>query len=206
MPHFYRTLAFLLILPGLWACRRDSPEPDTGVRQRVFTAGREITDEQVKKRFIQQAGTPFTVPVGVPGPDDVVRFIHPDTVMFGTSTIPFVVATAGQQYLCYSPLQVRVATANDIFRSLLKYTSPLVAVPTATGFAYLTKEVRVGYADGNGMRIARLNYRLKQTLGSAGYQEYSGLLFNEFNEASIARIRSGDTLAVQETSMVLPIR
>jgi hypothetical protein len=206
MPHMYHTLVFSVLLLSCWSCRKDEAKPNNEIRQWVFTAGREITDKQVKQRFIERAGTPFTVPPSTQVSPEPVRFIKPDTVVFGASTTPFAVVKSGRQYLCYSPLVVRISDPNDIIHSLLKHTSPLVPVPTSTGFAYLTKEVRVGYVEGDNLRVSRLHYRLKRTGSSGSFSERSGLLFNEFNQASIARIGAGDTLAVQESSMLVPIQ
>ncbi|WP_022823929.1 hypothetical protein [Hymenobacter norwichensis] len=194
------------MLLSCWSCRKDEAKPNGEVRQWVFTAGREITDKQIKKCFIERAGTAFTVPPNTQVSLEPARFIKPDTVLFGASTIPFAVVKSGQQYLCYSPLVVRISTPNDIIHSLLKHASPLVPVPTSTGFSYLTKEVRVGYVEGDNLRVSRLHYRLKRTGSSGSFSEQSGSLFNEFNQASVARIGTGDTLAVQESSMLVPIQ
>jgi len=86
---------------------------------------------------------------------------------------------------------------------MLKYTSPLVPYLVNTSFSYLTKEVRVGYEDHGTMRLSVLHYRFKQTYGGTANFNSSGYLFNELNEAAIANVRAGDTLAIQGSSVTL---
>lgn len=206
MPRPRFTYALLLALSGLWACKEDKVIPTADVKQRVFTNGAEITDTKTSSRFIQQSATPFTVPAGSPGPTDIVRFVAPDTVTFGTNSMRFSVTKNGTQHLFYSPALVRVATPNDPLRTMLKYTAPLVAVPTSSGFSYVTKEVRVGYSDQNSLRLSLLHYRLRHATPGGGASDASGILFNEFNNAVVASLRVGDTLAVQESSLTLPVQ
>ncbi|WP_084444452.1 hypothetical protein [Hymenobacter roseosalivarius] len=181
------------------------------MQQRVFTNGVEIKDQLVKDRFIKNSGVPFTVPTAI-DPEAIIRFLAPDTAVFGTSNMRFYVTKKGNQHLFYSIGSVQVAsnringTLNNDIRGLLKYTAPLVPLPSTTGFAYVTKEVRVGYRDQSNMRVALLHYRLKRDFSGLANSEASGLLFNEFNEAAITTIGAGDTLAVQESSFMMPVQ
>jgi hypothetical protein len=199
-------LVFFLI-SCLYSCKKDEQKPSVKIKQRVFTNGKEIKDEAVKSHFIQQSKYSFVIPTTALNPDDVIRFVKPDTALFGTNTTRYYVSKNKDQYLFYSPFLVQVTDKNDMLRLMLKHTSTLLLVPGYLPYDYVTQEVIVGYQDGDNIRLAVLHYRFKQALPTSNrYSNADGRSFNEFNEAAIASVRAGDTLAVQESSMVIPIK
>jgi len=204
----FQTLSFLsIVFIGLAACKKEEQSPTPKLRQRVFTNGKEIEDEAVKNRFIQKSGTPFNELAA--SSDDIIKFIKPDTVSFNLSgTSPFSVVRNNSQYLFYSPLTLRVTaeySASPLWL-MLKHVSPLFPILGSGGtFEYITREVRVGYADRGAVRLSVLHYRFKRTDRGTAHYENSGYLFNEFNEAAIPHILAGDTLAIQESSLMLTI-
>ncbi|GGF13867.1 hypothetical protein [Hymenobacter cavernae] len=205
MMRAYSTSLLLLTLIGLSACKKDEQNPTSKIRQRVFTNGKEIKDEAVKNRFIQQSSVSFVLPTTTLSADDVIRFVKPDTVLIGTNIIRYSVSRNKDQYLFYSPFMMPVADRNDFFRLMLKYTSPLLPVPDYLSYSYVAQHVVVGYNAGNNIRLAVLHYRFKQALpGNNRYSDKSGRVFNEFKEATIASVKAGDTLAVQESSREIP--
>ncbi|MGY2133357.1 hypothetical protein ACW9KT_14100 [Hymenobacter sp. HD11105] len=205
-------LSLSLSILFLSSCKKDDQSPDIKVRQRVFTNGIEIKDQRVKGRFIINSGTPFTVPTVI-DPAAIIRFVAPDTAIFGTGGMSFYVTQNGNQHLFYSVRSVQIPTnrfsgaPETHIRALLKYIAPIVELPvSSSSIMHLTKEVRVGYRGQSNMRVALLHYRLKRNSLGFPSNELSGLLFNEFNEAAIATIGPGDTLAVQESSFIMPVQ
>ncbi|TGE14136.1 hypothetical protein [Hymenobacter elongatus] len=199
------SVACVFLLSTLGACEKNESKPAPDVRLRVFTQAGEITNEKVKQRFIEQSPYPFTVSSEI-GPNDFLRFVAPDSVIFGLNGVRLAVVQTGTQHLLYGPLAPQDPNLSTEVRALLKYTSPVVPLPPATGYGFLTKNVWVGYGDRSTMRMPLLHYRIRQSFGGGSYNDLAGATFNEFNEAAIRTIRPGDTLAVQESSITVPVR
>ncbi|TGE14143.1 hypothetical protein [Hymenobacter elongatus] len=194
----------LFLFSGLTACKKEAEAPTAPVR--LFSNGREIKDETVKWRFAKQSGTFFTDPPTLSDPNFYVQYLKPDTAVFGKSSLTFIDRHSGEQHLFYSPYLVQVRNPDDLLRLCLKYKGPLLYTLPTNGYAYLTQEVRVGYMPNgaSSIRLSVLRYRCRQT--TSGYIDIKGLLFNEFDETVISRVPAGDTVAIQESSVTIPVQ
>ncbi|MGI4883624.1 MAG: hypothetical protein ACRYFR_01535 [Janthinobacterium lividum] len=163
----------------------------------------EITDAAVKKIFLKRSAAMFSV-VPAPSPADKIVFLAPDTVTFGRSSTRFSVVRNNDQYLFYSLQKVPLSDKDMLIHDLLKYAAPAVPAPYL-GFQYLTREVRVGYADAKNIRLPCLQYYwIKADGAMRGWA--TGFLFNELNETISSKVTAADTLAVQIGSRVVPVQ
>jgi hypothetical protein len=184
----------LLPLALLLACKKDDANPDTtGIR--LFTNKTEITDVAVKTKFLRRASADFRqiLPSSIA---DQVRFIAPDTATFWPFALRYRATKSNDQYLFTSPGGLQLSSGTMLLHDMLRYTAPIYPFPTATGYGYVTSEVRVGYDRGNQMQLSRLQY-----YWLAGQSRYYGVLFNELNEDVAAKVGAKDTLAVRQSSV-----
>ncbi|GAB2958594.1 hypothetical protein GCM10027048_27040 [Hymenobacter coalescens] len=191
----------LLLLSGfLSRCGKEDPKPASTLR--LFVNGAEIQDEQVKAQFV--AHRPSYAPPQ-PGPNDYIRQVAPDTVVFAPGTMRFSVQRTGTLWLFYSVMRTQVPDDN-VLAGLLRYSAPVVPVPASTGFLSMSQEVRVGRGEASQLKLAQLRYWLRRATYGGGHREMSGVLANEFNPAVISLLRAGDTLAVQESTITTTVR
>jgi hypothetical protein len=182
------------------SCDKKGATPETpGFR--LFISKMEITDATVKANFLKRSAAKFPALAPV-GPADKIVFLTPDTVKFGTSTLPYSVVKKGTQYLFYSPLLVQLSNQNQLIQDMLKYTAPKVAVPAYLNIDYVTQEVRVGYGDAKQIQLSYLQYYWVKSNGGWA----TGTLFNEVNDGVSAKIAGTDTLAVQTGSASIPVQ
>lgn len=204
MPPARFTYMLLLSAIVLSSCEKEDENPATA--QHLYTNSGEVKNPSIRNAFIQKAAQLFASPTLPVSPDAKIKFVATDTVVFMPSTMRFSVVQTNDQYLFYSPMIV-YTSPDDIFYDLLKYTAPKVFVAGGPSFSsQLTKEVRVAYGDKKQMRLSHLTYRLVQWRNGNKMREAAGILFNEFNPSILAKLNNGDTLAVQESSLMVPIQ
>jgi hypothetical protein len=184
----------LLAAPLLLACKKDDPHSDT-TGFRLFTNKTEITDVAVKSKFLSRASSDFrqTLPAST---SDQVKFSAPDTARFGAFGLAYVAIKSSDQYLFTSPSGVQLSSNTMLLRDMLKYTAPIYPALTATGFGYVTSEVRVGYDRGSQLQLSRLQY-----YWLAGQSKRYGVFFSELNEGVATKVSVSDTLAVRQSSV-----
>ena len=193
----------------LLSCKKETPEADSsGIR--LFTNRVEITDAAVKQAFAVRHAVAFR-PVAA-GPNDKITFVAADTVRFSYSTIRYAVVKNGSRYLFYSPYLLQLSSDNTLVYDLVKYAGAKAATVCTNGNitgCYVAQEVRVGTADAGRITLPCLQYYWSVTQLYAGrpYTRWQQeTLFNEFNEAVIAKVPPSDTLAVRTSSLSLPIQ
>jgi hypothetical protein len=198
----------LASLSLLLACKKDAPETDSP-DIRVFTNGAELTDAAVKRQFLARHAVAFR-PIAA-GPNDKITFIAADTARFSYSNTRYAVSKNGNHYLFYSPYLLQLASDNMLLYDMLKYTRPKAFTVCANGNVtgcYVAQEVRVGTADAKQLTLPCLQYYWSVTqlyMGRSFTRQQQETLFNEFNEAAIAKVPQSDTLAVRTGSINLPI-
>jgi hypothetical protein len=193
----------------LLACKNQAPEADSPAI-RVFTNGQELTDATVRQQFLARHAVAFQ-PVAA-GPNDNITFIAADTARFSYSTTRFAVVRNGNSCLFYSPWLIQLADDNMLLYDMLKHVRPKAFIPCANGNltgCYLAQEVRVGTGDGKQITLPCLQYYWSVTqryMGQNFTRRQQQTLFNEFNEAAIAKVPQSDTLAVRISSLTLPVQ
>jgi hypothetical protein len=199
----------VVLISLLLGCKNQVPEAESPAI-RVFTNGQELTDATVRQEFLARHAVAFQ-PV-VAGPNDKITFSAPDTARFSYSTIRYSVVKNGRQYLFYSPWMVQLADDNMLVYNMLKHVGPKASTVCANGNltgCYVTQEVRVGTGDGKQMTLPCLQYywsMTQQYMGRQSTRSQRETLFNEFNEAAIAKVPKSDTLAVRTSSLTLPVQ
>jgi hypothetical protein len=128
-------------------------------------------------------------------PSENITFLSADSAVFGASNTKFNIVKNDDQLLFYSPLIAQGSYNNPIY-DIPKYSSEKISV-TQNNFDYLTKQVRVAYGNYRSLNVSKLSYLLKS--GNTIYQ--SGTLLNELNENISKKLKSTDTLAVQEYTL-----
>lgn len=79
---------------------------------------------------------------------------------------------------------------------MLKYIAPSYPALTATGYGYVTGEVRVGYDRSTQLQLSRLQY-----YWLAGQSKHYDVIFNELSEDMAAKLSASNTLAVRQSSV-----
>lgn len=159
---------------------------------KLFSNKSEITDVITKTNFVSNVPN-FDLLTQPLDPTENITFVTQDTIIFSSSTIKFAVEKSGDQYLFYSDFFYADITFKGVVYDLLRFNYPKTPLPSASGFQYKTKEVRVAHGDYTDLQLSVLSYKIKQ-----GNSWESETLFNEFNDSVISEIGLNDTLAVRE--------
>ncbi|PKK38229.1 hypothetical protein BWI96_00060 [Siphonobacter sp. SORGH_AS_0500] len=210
------------VLLFFWSCSKDREEmisfPHYMVTDyfkvktpiRLFTDGKEITDQAIINTFIEDStytgfgkytkhSSYFENDKIKITKDTLITFTHQDSVVIGTfdaRTNPKrSVIKKGNEFVIISPshtIQSQTSPINEILKH--KFIIDNVTYMPIHGSLYLIREVYSAYGDYNQMEMPRINYLYKR---KGGWGNALSRL-NEFDEAYIAKVAKGDTLAVQE--------
>ncbi|MDB5158899.1 MAG: hypothetical protein JWR50_3606 [Mucilaginibacter sp.] len=198
---------------------------------KVYTAGGEMTDASQKEKFLGAQKTSFnlTFQPNVTTSqvlNSSITFVNRDTMMFSLSPEKYVAANKNGQFtFTGTKYQLPVDTADILYKSL-KYDYLLIKAPFLpsgqpysgpgvyfsnnltynTNMPFLGKPVSVGYGDYNTLRLSLFSFKFSRKLISGlniSYYSESGFLYNEFNSTVISKLKSNDTLAIQECFLTL---
>jgi hypothetical protein len=192
----------------LLACKDQTPAANSPAI-RLFTNGAELTDATVRQQFLARHAVAFQ-PLTA-GPNDKITFIAADTAQFSYSTTRFAVVRNGSQYLFYGPYRQQLSADNMLLYDMLKYVGPKGFTPCSNGNlsgCYVAQEVRVGTGDAKQITLPCLQYYWSVSqlyMGRQFTRHQQETLFNEFNEAVIAKVPQSDTLAVRASSLRLSV-
>lgn len=197
----------ILISILFFSCKKDKQEESADFPQdlhftnmvetrglRVFTNKTEITDNEVKARFIKGSSTFNTTPR--PGYEWMITFQSKDVL--NIDALKFAVTKNDDLFLFYADQQ-QSGKNNDPVYDMLKYSYAKTPVINVSGADFLTKEVLAGHGDYKELNLAMFQYRLKRGDGVKTVLSINeGGIFNEFNEQFITKLGVNDTLAIHE--------
>jgi hypothetical protein len=192
----------IVVLSAFFSCKKSNTGPNsrtlnsTGLMQqsaiRLFTDGREITDQSVIKKFVANDSL-FTSLTFKKYLYSNVKFFTADSIIFDDNKYAkyHVFNKTGSTYVFYSatPITVTPIAGRPVFT---KYNAPVSNIPAYAGGQQLQAAVAIGLGTTTAMQFPVLVYQIKY----ATYYNEQGFAYNQFDENT--KIAANDTLAVQQ--------
>jgi len=161
---------------------------ESGVR--LFTNGREITDNTVINKFI--AGDSEFNLVYNASDYQAITFTSADTATFGNPLEKFFVKKSDGLYLFYSPYYTPVPDVSD-YPVITKYNGPTIQQPYgANSSRTVTQGIYVAHTGSGAFALSVLAYKVSLASGYTAYGE----ALNDFNDD--VKLGLNDTLAVRQ--------
>jgi len=172
--------------------------------------GSSITDSKTIQDFIKDINM-FNLDTDIDSKPrgEIIKFISADSAYFYNSEKTVYLKCAfkrdGNTIFFYETIYNYIrkdANTEKLYNDIVKYQPKILkssALPTAGGLMYVeTREnTMVGSINDQELKLYLFAFKLKKVLGNSGWQNDTGLPFNQFNESFLQSLGDKDMLAIQ---------